>query len=838
MKGKFSSMGRVAIALVLAVSLCLMTAVPAMAAGGTLVITEDYVASGDSISITVTDSALNTIPGEIETIIARVISGTEGTTLVTGETIASGVSEHTTALSVDPDAGADENQIEVDDFTFDAGGSGVSVSDVSRNTDGTVTLTLSGPTQDASATIDYTAAETALLTETLVDSGIFEGSQLVADTDAVGTLHVADGDTITASYYDTFDTSRTGDNEDTATADLVAPTYDSAITGDSATGNSSVKNKIYLKFTEAGSGLDTGTILVTDFEVTSPAIAVTGIDTVGTDYVILTLDSNLATDDIPDVTLKTGESVADAVSNTLDGPVTKAASDGLKPEVASAVAEDTNENGYLDKITLTMSETVANNVPTTVAFAVEDSQSNALTEDSVGAGGASTTSFTSTSGTVIVELSDDAGKTGEPTLVYSAGEAVEVQDLAGNVLLDATSPTVTDEAKPTVMDLDIYDTAVDGKIDKIIVTFSEYIDTNDSAAPVAADLGTITLPDGSTADLGGVTITDPTGTTDIVTITGIAGQATPNTAAGATDISGDLSTNWVDINTNLLVTTLDDETVTDSAAPVISDFEAQLGSRKATVTFSEGVYTETGEVGALAVADFAYVDDGTGAGSISLVSHTAGGDIAVVTLNAQAISGDFDGSPDTIAAASATAIYDSADNAAGTAPVDMADARNALSLVDGWNLVSIPKVASAGWDIEGNATGTLISIYTYDNGSWDPPVTDADSLDAVFIKADGPQELTLEWWTTDPQTAPPTKALEAGWNLVGANMDPPTETSVPVDQFLDSVSGSYSTVFSPGYNLSGWTVVSSGSPGSQSVLPYEGYWLYMTAADELAGRTT
>ncbi|MCH8286854.1 flagellar type III secretion system pore protein FliP, partial [candidate division KSB1 bacterium] len=56
-------------------------------------------------------------------------------------------------------------------------------------------------------------------------------------------------------------------------------------------------------------------------------------------------------------------------------------------------------------------------------------------------------------------------------------------------------------------------------------------------------------------------------------------------------------------------------------------------------------------------------------------------------------------------------------------------------LVDGWNLVSIPKVASSSWTIAtSNATGTFISIYIYDNGSWDE-VPDANSLDAVFIKA-------------------------------------------------------------------------------------------------------
>jgi len=957
MKSKFfSPIWRVAIALVLVLSLGLIMAVPAAASGtdGNLDIAEDYVASGQFITITVTDSDLDT-SGSADIIIARVISTTEGMTPVTNEAIGSGVAEYTTELSVDPDAGTDNNRIEVGDFTYTASAGSETLDSVSRNSNGTVTLTLSETTTDATATVSYLAAETALLTETGDNTGIFEGTKTVETDDVVGTLRVADGDTIEASYYDVDNsgTERTHEsNVDTAEADTVAPVLASAATVQAGVRDPSGDSIIDLVFTEDGSGLDIATIAATDFSIggtildgTGDSVSLSGttvtltydastdgvnaLDTGDTPEVILVValsdlvgnevtsgtktpadgiapvavsaaykDTNSdATVDRVDVTysesiatstFETGDwtfptnphslgvgsgtfsgtdvqiTVTGAPSNNTaldtttvkytdtgttgsikDGTNNEAAtssvltvSDAAAPVVIDAVAEDTNENGYLDKITLTMSETVVSNNPTTAAFGVDDSQSTPLTEDSVGAGGTATggsLNFSSTSSTVVVELSDDTGKTGVPTLTYTSGQTTEVQDSVPNVLATVT-PTVTDSARPTIMDLDIYDTNADAKIDKIIVTFSEDIDTDDSVAPVAADFDTITLPDGSTADLSGATIPDPDGSAFTVSITGITGQVTLNTAAGSTGISGDLSANWKDVSNNTLVSTLDDETVTDSAIPVIIDREAQLGSAKATVKFSEPVYSVNDGTGALDKDDFAYPNESAGdATSVSSVSHLEGGAIAVLTLDLQATSSDI--GADTIAAASGE-IYDVVGLNAATTAVVMIDGREALSLVDGWNLVSIPKVASGGWDIASNAP-SLTSIYTYDNGGWGTPVTDADSLDAVFIKADGPQELALEWWTADTQIAPPTKALEAGWNLVGANMDPPTETDVLLHEFLDSVSTSYSTVFNPGYNLiSPWTVVSSGSPFTEKVLPYEGYWLYMTTAAELAGRST
>ncbi len=258
-----------------------------------------------------------------------------------------------------------------------------------------------------------------------------------------------------------------------------------------------------------------------------------------------------------------------------------------------------------------------------------------------------------------------------------------------------------------------------------------------------------------------------------------------------------------------------------SAAEIL-DFESLVGSKTATIKFSGGVTTDLEN--ALVTTDFT-IEGITGIGSIENISHIAGEDMAVIRFNEKvtAVTGTVK--------ADLNEIYDIYGNPSSEATVDMTDDRNVLSLENGWNLVSLPKVPSADWTI---ADSGLIAVYTYDNGEWSA-VSDADSLDAVFIKADGLQELALSW-TTDVQTTPPAKELEVGWNLIGTNMDPDTGISVLVTEFLDSVTKSWSTLFSPNFNLTSWTVTSGEESIEDKVLSYEGYWIYMTAADELAGR--
>lgn len=98
------------------------------------------------------------------------------------------------------------------------------------------------------------------------------------------------------------------------------------------------------------------------------------------------------------------------------------------------------------------------------------------------------------------------------------------------------------------------------------------------------------------------------------------------------------------------------------AAPYISSVSGVIGTNQLTVTFSEGVYTNTGSSGALVPADFTLTD--SQGRSITSVSHTAGSAVATLTLSAVT----SDTSADTLAAAS-NAIFDNYNNAASTTAV-------------------------------------------------------------------------------------------------------------------------------------------------------------------------
>ena len=103
------------------------------------------------------------------------------------------------------------------------------------------------------------------------------------------------------------------------------------------------------------------------------------------------------------------------------------------------------------------------------------------------------------------------------------------------------------------------------------------------------------------------------------------------------------------------------------AAPFINTVEGNVGSNQLTVTFSEGVYTNTGSSGALVAGDFTLTDTDNGR-TITNVSHTAGSATAVLTLSS-ALDSTSDIGVDTLAVKTTSSIYDNYNNAAGTTAV-------------------------------------------------------------------------------------------------------------------------------------------------------------------------
>lgn len=108
-------------------------------------------------------------------------------------------------------------------------------------------------------------------------------------------------------------------------------------------------------------------------------------------------------------------------------------------------------------------------------------------------------------------------------------------------------------------------------------------------------------------------------------------------------------------------------TPNDVHPPRITGVYGKVGNNSLKVIFSKGVYTNTGAVGDLTIGDFTLKDMDNNR-TITGVTHTVGDDIDTLALSSPLDSTDDIGT-DTLAAASATSIYDASDNPMGTTPV-------------------------------------------------------------------------------------------------------------------------------------------------------------------------
>jgi len=130
----------------------------------------------------------------------------------------------------------------------------------------------------------------------------------------------------------------------------------------------------------------------------------------------------------------------------------------------------------------------------------------------------------------------------------------------------------------------------------------------------------------------------------------------------------------------------------------------------------------------------------------------------------------------------------------------------------------------------------------FPNGHW-KQVVSTDSikpLDAMYIKMNEGGNFLLLTDDTEGAMAP-TKALSAGWNLIGP-CPPFFDSGMYVEDAVSSVRGEpgmgYAFVMSPSVGSTQESWVWSGAPaipGCPCVLSGLGYWVWMDSADTLAG---
>jgi hypothetical protein len=294
-------------------------------------------------------------------------------------------------------------------------------------------------------------------------------------------------------------------------------------------------------------------------------------------------------------------------TNTTLGALGITFADAAGPSLKDAAYEDSDNDGKIDQFTFTFSESItASSVITAASLSLTGVGD--FTSAAFGAG--STDLATGTVSSVSVPLGT------ESTVVDTASTSLTISSAGAFNLVDAATNstgyvgaqaqlTFTDSAKPIIKTVEVRDTNTNGMIDRIDYIWSENVDTDDGAAPVAADLPTTLLPDGTAATFGSATLSDPAGASATLQVTGVTAQVTVNTGAGSTAISGDLSAKWKDAatvaNAAHITGATANETISDLAAPVVSTVSpasAATGvSRTASIviTFSEAMTTTFNE---------------------------------------------------------------------------------------------------------------------------------------------------------------------------------------------------------------------------------------------------
>lgn len=503
----------------------------------------------------------------------------------------------------------------------------------------------------------------------------------------------------TGVQYDLTETSGSTDTDTVDLVDTTAPTYDSVITGDSPTGDSTANDTLTLNITEAGTGINGSTVTAGDFTVDGSAPDSATSTTIGGQPVIqLTLGSAFATDATPTVDL--AGSIADAAGNTLAGPVSKTATDGLVPTISSAAYNDTDGDGQVDRLNVTYSEAIAGGY-TDGDWSIATAGTVSLAKDGTGS---------VSSPSVLLDVTGSADTTGGATAPEVSNSGSSITDASGNANAAQTATeSVTDAAAPVNVSVQTTDANGDDEIDRIDVAYSEDVS---ASSPEAGDYSL-----GGT-DAGSVSI-------DGVAVSGSDVRVSVSAPADTTDLdltlSYDATAGAADSVTDgsQPAPSFTGAAVTDATPPAIDsatvlDRDGDGAVDAVNVTFSEPIDDST-----LTASDFS-----VGGTALEAVDTLGSTDDASVQHRITTDANEVDGTDAKDLTYSPGSAADLAGNAlAAVAAGDVAETDGANPVVSNFALTAsggsvvatfdvTETLASATVDVTGAETGSITSFST------------------------------------------------------------------------------------------------------------------------------
>jgi DNA-binding beta-propeller fold protein YncE len=167
-----------------------------------------------------------------------------------------------------------------------------------------------------------------------------------------------------------------------------------------------------------------------------------------------------------------------------------------------------------------------------------------------------------------------------------------------------------------------------------------------------------------------------------------------------------------------------------------------------------------------------------------------------------------------------------------------------LSLVAGWNLISLPIIPvneRISYVLAGLiAANNFTTIWAYQSGKWSEAVLSGGNLAGplttmqdglgYWIYSTRPSTLCVMGWVIPPSSAPPTYTLVQGWNLVGYKPEP-SVTNETLGTYLSSISGKYDANNVWVYDDTGQSWVRASS--SYMLQPGQAMWIMITGLSTL-----
>jgi membrane-bound metal-dependent hydrolase YbcI (DUF457 family) len=164
-----------------------------------------------------------------------------------------------------------------------------------------------------------------------------------------------------------------------------------------------------------------------------------------------------------------------------------------------------------------------------------------------------------------------------------------------------------------------------------------------------------------------------------------------------------------------------------------------------------------------------------------------------------------------------------------------------IELSPGWNFVSVPKTLENGNNTamifrDVNTAAHTIWLYDASGRRWTAmtATTKVRPLDGIWIYAVSLTEVPLQF-SRNPIQTPPTKLLYQGWNAIGfSDIVPASARATLLSVKIDWTQLMGYDAENQQYEIQIFNGENGIHSETKEMLPFKGYWLYMTGDNELA----